>query len=337
MTTAASRALRNEGCSLHCRRAAKAQRPERVNDTVAWDYVDDSRCAGVASCRASHDSSRPASAPAASSRDASWPTAALVHLATRTSPGPCNLFPHVRDHRRRSVRAAVQHHHERRRHVHWQQPGARRRNQSERRRHARLHRHLHHDRHQPAGQRSRAIDCAAVPVRHHQRLAPERIASGAAPAAGIARAPGRAGVGRHVRRQYRRGQRQRLHRRRDPLHHAVGRIRRRARSATAKTTGTVAGTGTCNGCFYVRSADVTALVSVAGPGTYAAGRVPATQGTTDNSNPAAGWTLAVVYEDFTQPIRSLSLFQGLEKSGGAAAAVSGFCTPPSGRSPAASQ
>ena len=101
-------------------------------------------------------------------------------------------------------------------------------------------------------------------------------------------------------------------------------------TATAKTEGTVAGTGTCNGCFYVRSANVTALVAANGPGTYGAGRVPATQGTTDNNNPSAGWTLAVVYEDFTQPIRNLSVFLGLEQSGGAAAAVAGFCTPPSG-------
>jgi uncharacterized repeat protein (TIGR01451 family) len=100
--------------------------------------------------------------------------------------------------------------------------------------------------------------------------------------------------------------------------------------ATARSTGTVASTGTCNGCFYARSADVTALVSASGRGTYAVGRVPATQGTTDNSNPSAGWTLAVIYEDFTQPIRSLSLFQGLEKSDGDAAALSGFCTSPTG-------
>ena len=45
--------------------------------------------------------------------------------------------------------------------------------------------------------------------------------------------------------------------------------------ATGRTDGTVAGTGTCNGCFYVRTADVTASVAAAGPGFYAAGRVPA--------------------------------------------------------------
>src|SRR5262245_51643618 len=47
---------------------------------------------------------------------------------------------------------------------------------------------------------------------------------------------------------------------------------------TGKTDGKVVGNGTCNGCFYVRSADVTDLVSAGGPGTYITGRVPATEG-----------------------------------------------------------
>src|SRR5262245_7952963 len=96
--------------------------------------------------------------------------------------------------------------------------------------------------------------------------------------------------------------------------------------ATAKNSGTASGDGSCLRCYYVRTADVTALVSPAGAGTYAAGRVPATQGTTDNSAPAAGWTLAVVYEDFTQPIRLLNLQLGLEAAGGATAQASGFCS-----------
>src|SRR5262249_39731864 len=37
--------------------------------------------------------------------------------------------------------------------------------------------------------------------------------------------------------------------------------------------------------------------------------------------------LAVIYEDFTQPIRNMTLFTGLEHSGGDSAAVSGFCAP----------
>ena len=101
--------------------------------------------------------------------------------------------------------------------------------------------------------------------------------------------------------------------------------------ATDETRGSVSGFGTCNNqCFYVRTANVTNLVAAGGAGRYAAGGIPATQGTTDNNNPSAGWTLVVVYEDFAQPIRSLSLFLGLEQSGGEAAEVAGFCTPPSG-------
>jgi large repetitive protein len=100
--------------------------------------------------------------------------------------------------------------------------------------------------------------------------------------------------------------------------------------ATAKSAGTPSGAGTCTACFYVRTASVTTLVAAGGAGTYSTGRVPATQGTLNNNNASAGWTLAVVYEDFTQPVRSLSLLLGLEAAGGAAASVSGFCTPPSG-------
>jgi uncharacterized repeat protein (TIGR01451 family) len=80
----------------------------------------------------------------------------------------------------------------------------------------------------------------------------------------------------------------------------------------------------------VRTADVTALVTASGPGRFAIARVPGTQGDEDNNDPVAGWTLAVLYEDFRQPIRNLTLFLGLEPSGGAAAEVSGFCTPPIG-------
>src|SRR5262249_7594543 len=44
----------------------------------------------------------------------------------------------------------------------------------------------------------------------------------------------------------------------------------------------------------------------------------------------AGWTLAVAYENFSLPVRNLTLFVGSELSGAAAAATSGFCTPPEG-------
>ena len=78
---------------------------------------------------------------------------------------------------------------------------------------------------------------------------------------------------------------------------------------------------------YVRTANVTALVSAAGGGTYTVGRVPATQATDEANFNAAGWTLAVLYENADLPTRSLSLFLGLEPQGGATASVSGICTP----------
>ena len=84
------------------------------------------------------------------------------------------------------------------------------------------------------------------------------------------------------------------------------------------------------GCFYVRSADVTALVQASGAGRYAVGGVPGTQSTGGGSLKVAGWTLAVAYEDFNQPFRNLTLFRGLARQGAPPAQVSGFCTPPSG-------
>ena len=78
---------------------------------------------------------------------------------------------------------------------------------------------------------------------------------------------------------------------------------------------------------YVRTANVTALVSAAGSGTYTVGRVPATQATDEANFNAAGWTLAILYENAGLPTRSLSLFLGLEPQGGATASVSGICTP----------
>ena len=78
--------------------------------------------------------------------------------------------------------------------------------------------------------------------------------------------------------------------------------------------------------YYVRTANVTALVSAAGNGTYTVGRVPATQGQDEVNFNAAGWTLAILYENANLPTRSLSLFLGLEPQGGATASVTGICT-----------
>lgn len=103
-------------------------------------------------------------------------------------------------------------------------------------------------------------------------------------------------------------------------------------AATAQTLGTAGAGGTCTTgpCYYVRSADVTALVQAGGAGTYTAGGVPGTQSNTENSANAAGWTLAVVYGNASLPARNLTLFTGAEVAGSAAATISGFCTPPTG-------
>ena len=76
--------------------------------------------------------------------------------------------------------------------------------------------------------------------------------------------------------------------------------------------------------YYGRTANVTALVTAGGNGTYTVGRVPATQGASEADFNAAGWTLAVLYENSTLPARNLSLFVGLERAGGSAASVAGF-------------
>jgi large repetitive protein len=105
--------------------------------------------------------------------------------------------------------------------------------------------------------------------------------------------------------------------------------------ATAQTLGT-AGTGGAAGtcattpCYYVRSANVTALVQAAGPGTYSVGGIPATQGNAEDNANTGGWTLAVAYQNSSLPSRNLTLFVGAEVAGSAAATVSGFCTPPTG-------
>src|SRR5262249_57029836 len=47
-----------------------------------------------------------------------------------------------------------------------------------------------------------------------------------------------------------------------------------------------------------------------------------------STNNVGGWTVAVVYQDFTKPVRNVALFVGSELSGAAPASTSGFCTPP---------
>ncbi|MFS0838243.1 Ig-like domain-containing protein [Paenibacillus sp. 1P03SA] len=86
--------------------------------------------------------------------------------------------------------------------------------------------------------------------------------------------------------------------------------------------------------FYVRSANVTSLVQSGGGGTYTVGRVPGTQGDSENSTNHAGWTLAVIYQNATLPSRNMTVFVGNEMvdtpSSTTSAVVSGFSTPTSG-------
>jgi len=82
-----------------------------------------------------------------------------------------------------------------------------------------------------------------------------------------------------------------------------------------RNLGTPSGTGTCTSggnCFYVRTANVTDMVKAAGAGTYTVGGVAASVGASENSANCAGWTLAVVYQSFSLPVRNLALFAGSE-------------------------
>ena len=86
--------------------------------------------------------------------------------------------------------------------------------------------------------------------------------------------------------------------------------------------------------FYIRSANVTALVQAGGVGTYSVGGVPATLAPLDNNDNCCGWTLAVVYQNSSLHSRNMSLFVGnsLAATGVSSppVGVSGFCSPPTG-------
>ncbi|MEY9093453.1 Ig-like domain-containing protein [Paenibacillus sp. RC84] len=86
--------------------------------------------------------------------------------------------------------------------------------------------------------------------------------------------------------------------------------------------------------FYVRSANVTSLVQAGGGGTYTVGKVPGTQGDSENSTNHAGWTLAVIYQNATLPSRNMTIFVGDEMtdtpSSTNSVVVSGFFSPTSG-------
>ncbi len=86
--------------------------------------------------------------------------------------------------------------------------------------------------------------------------------------------------------------------------------------------------------FYIRSANVTALVQAGGTGTYSVGGVPSTVAPLDNNDNCCGWTLAVVYQNSSLHPRNMTVFVGnsLVSSGVTPppVGVSGFCSPPTG-------
>ncbi|WP_281888759.1 DUF11 domain-containing protein [Paenibacillus sp. YYML68] len=86
--------------------------------------------------------------------------------------------------------------------------------------------------------------------------------------------------------------------------------------------------------FYVRSADVTAIVQGAGAGAYTVGQLVATTSASSNTTNAGGWTLMVAYGNPTLPVRDLSIFVTSEfvssGSGSTPVTISGFVTPASG-------
>lgn len=86
--------------------------------------------------------------------------------------------------------------------------------------------------------------------------------------------------------------------------------------------------------FYVRTANVTALVQAALSGSYAVQGVPALIEALDNRTADtnhAGWTLAVAYENPSSPLRNLTIWSGgavvSPNTGSTTITVSNFLTP----------
>lgn len=86
--------------------------------------------------------------------------------------------------------------------------------------------------------------------------------------------------------------------------------------------------------FYVRSANVTSIVKSAQNGVYTTGKVPALIEAIDSRTSEtnhAGWTLAVVYENESLPLRDLTLWGGgtvvSPSTGSTDISLTGFITP----------
>lgn len=87
--------------------------------------------------------------------------------------------------------------------------------------------------------------------------------------------------------------------------------------------------------YYSRSANVTNLISAGGAGTYTTGAVPAARTSADSTiSRSVGWTLEVVYQNVSLPLRNLSVYAGQEiieaSSPPVDAVISGFATPSTG-------
>ena len=85
-----------------------------------------------------------------------------------------------------------------------------------------------------------------------------------------------------------------------------------------------------SGSGYGAFADVTEMVSAAGAGTYTVANVQTGTG----GNSFAGWSLVVAYSDPAEPLRNLSVFDGLKVVAGTSSVdipLSGFKTPSTGQ------
>ncbi len=117
---------------------------------------------------------------------------------------------------------------------------------------------------------------------------------------------------------------------RPPVDAGTIRLRQPGATTYSTVTGSVTTLSTSGtNKTYAAFADVTGLVSAAGRGTYVVANVKGDLGV----NHFAGWSLIVIYGDPAEPVRAMSVFDGLTSvSQGSPATidVSGFRTPPTG-------
>ena len=117
---------------------------------------------------------------------------------------------------------------------------------------------------------------------------------------------------------------------RPPVDAGTVRLRQPGATAYSTVTGSVTTLSTSGANkTYTAFADVTGLISAAGRGTYVVANVKGDLGV----NHFVGWSLIVIYGDSAEPVRAMSVFDGLTSvSQGSPATidVSGFRTPPTG-------